>query len=309
MKQLLTGSHVDMTMVEDPPLRTVQNIIILYGLFETEIERWHPADLRDSFFCWSMRKGSGMDPYTPHTYAENIYRATKFLELKEMLLDRENIKGSIGIPEGLFLDWCQVNISLPRGVKPTTLEFRQHRGSVDAEEIKWWTHFCARLFHYAHTLTLNNIKIANVAPPTDEDGNVDFLLQFSQKSILEHLKFPEEGTQYFRAKEREYYDEQSERRSILNAIVLHERMSLRSKHPNKDCKELEQELESQAWYKSSHDEYQKALSADAKEQHRLAEIHRKKKENAVREEARLARGVERKKEREAERRKKQEEQR
>jgi hypothetical protein len=64
--------HIHMTMIEDPPLRTVQNIVLLYGLFEPEIERWHPASQRNNHFCWSMRKGTKLSPYTPHTFSQEI---------------------------------------------------------------------------------------------------------------------------------------------------------------------------------------------------------------------------------------------
>lgn len=79
--------HVHMTTVEGLPLRTVQNIIILYGLFEPEIERWHPASQRDSMFCWSMRKGTDLNPFTPHNFTQDIYATKTLEELKLLIVD------------------------------------------------------------------------------------------------------------------------------------------------------------------------------------------------------------------------------
>jgi hypothetical protein len=203
---------------------------------------------------------------------------------------------AIGIDRAMFENWVQVNISLARGVKPTTLEFRQHRGTLNAKEIKWWTIFCATLFQYAHTLTESGIMIANVQPLGEENGKVDFLLEYSKKSILEHLGFPEEGVKFFRAKEKEYWNDHSARRRSLRARVCEARMWFLARNPtgNMDWKlgeEMERIIQDTPWYEADFKGYIDAKNADVKEQRRRAEVRRRRIENSEREKARALRGL------------------
>lgn len=122
--------HVHMSMTDELPLRTIQNVIILYGLFETEIERWHPASQRESDFCWSLRNGTDLVPYTPHSFTQKIYATQSSEELKKLVIDRTHVAYvSSGIDPAQFANYVHVNISLPRRGKSGTLEFRQHRGT------------------------------------------------------------------------------------------------------------------------------------------------------------------------------------
>jgi len=159
-------------------LDVAKTVMILYGLFEAEIEQWFRVDLRESTYCQSLRLGMEQDRlgraeggsptmimgarYTPREFAERIWAAPGWEELKTETSGR-----SAG--EGLnFMDeddddidyaslarfasrgWTMVGISAARANKPLTLEFRQHQGTIDALVISMWLKLLGRLIRYAH---------------------------------------------------------------------------------------------------------------------------------------------------------------
>ena len=88
----------------------------------------------------------------------------------------------------LHQEWVVVNCSLARGNEPTTIEYRQYQGTVNAG-IKWWGTFCEHVLRYAHFLAQMRIRVE------DEEGaagGFSTVEQLTKKSILDLTEFPEE---------------------------------------------------------------------------------------------------------------------
>lgn len=52
-----------------------------------------------------------------------------------------------------------MNCSLARENNPTMIEYRQYQGTVNVEEVKWWTTFCGQMLGYAHFLAQKRIRV------------------------------------------------------------------------------------------------------------------------------------------------------
>lgn len=154
-----------------------KSVAVLYGLFEAEISSWLPKSQRDNSWCEPVRKGMDKERlqyvydvnksivdvellpgkrFTPREFAQRIYATKNFAELKTEISGwsagewvREglgvgfaNEEASPGVLKGAYplklREWVTVNISMARDNKPTTIEFRQHHGTMDPETIGWW---------------------------------------------------------------------------------------------------------------------------------------------------------------------------
>jgi hypothetical protein len=253
---------------QEMDLQTVKNICVIYGLWEGEIERWHPmgirSDIRDrdrmSQYCTSLRRG--MEGwmfdlrYTPQEFASRVYNQRSFLGLKQELYGNgllvEGLKDGepgeeikrVGAREGDMpgWNWKQVNISFPRGRKKATLEFRQHIGTLQEEEIRWWVLFSGRLLRYAHFLAQVGFELRDEA----EEG-FSFLDEVTKRSLLDIIGFPEEGKSFFRGMERRYWDAAWERKRDLEKKLIAGRVE-RVKNGEKTGDVMDREIMAEEWY-------------------------------------------------------------
>jgi hypothetical protein len=213
--------------------------VVLYGLFEEEIERWHPTSQRFSPYCVSARKGSKIVPYTPKRFAQLIYQTNSVEELRELIFCEEGredrpAQGSLDdevFDYEQFYNYMHINISPPRKNKPHTLEFRHHRGTLDPEEIGWWTEFCAALLAFAHFL--GQLDLAIEDDNFGDHGNYWASLAAGDLSILDLLDFPAEGRAFFEKKKKEY----------MSPFYEHYRMIERE-----NIRDVERQLEEEGYY-------------------------------------------------------------
>ena len=229
----------------DLDLATTQNLIVLYGLFEREIERWFPVSRRNNIWCLSVRFGMEanadcqgpdmitMKPlsttgrrYTPNQFVSSVYATQTLEDLKTAV---------VGYPDPMrngirsrARDYLAVNISPQRSNKPTTIEFRQHHGTVDGNEIKWWVMFCGYLLRYAHLLGQSGHTITDIDEPVDKPNSappfsyVENLAR--RKSILDLISFPEEGKKHFIDQAEKYQDEEFEEDRAYDDRLIEERI-------------------------------------------------------------------------------------
>jgi len=88
-----------------------------------------------------------------------------------------------------------VNFSgLVKDGRPNTVEFRQHAGTTDAEEMYWWVRFCTAMVQLAHRYASTG-EGCPIESWTDDRG-VEVLFEF--------MGFPKEGREFYRRKMEAY---------------------------------------------------------------------------------------------------------
>lgn len=249
------------------PLVTAQNLLCLYGIFELEIATWHPKAMRrhpitgdQNPWCASLRQGMEMETptkpkryYTPQEFTNRIYATTSMRGLKAEVYAGEDATPTEAL--NISADWMTVNVSLQRRNKTLTMEFRQHTGTVDPIEIKWWVLFCGNLFRFAHMLGQTGQKLQDTPPM---DRNNSYLKTLTDQSVLDLIGFSEEGKAYFARKREEYMDDVWDMRRALDETVIQYRIRMRAAGWQTGAA-MERNIERKKWWKV---ENQKILDAD-----------------------------------------------
>jgi hypothetical protein len=222
-------------------LATCQNIIALYGLFESEIEQWLPLRRRDNI-DQAKRVRIGMEhlkynteaaaeekgmlfkrqKYTPQGFTEKVYLTRTLNDLKTIASGA--IPANLAAGSSMAMDTVTANISMARDNKPTTIEFRQHEATIDPDDIYWWALFLGKLVRYAYLLKQVDFKFLDKEPLP-----VPSLVELvTNKSILDLLTFPQEGIQYFAAKKIRFNDLKFNMKRELDNKVVKERIKRRA---------------------------------------------------------------------------------
>jgi hypothetical protein len=175
--------------------------------------------------------------------------------------------------------------------KKSTLEFRQHGGATNSEEIKWWVLFCGHLLSYAHNLTETGLKAEGIEKGAENVGRFEFLQKFTQGSILDHTVSPQEGKVFFRAKKIEYFSAHTERFRCVTGKMIQRMERVAKGEALGDA--MEDAICQQAWFIRDVEEYDAAEMEDKEQIHRWAELERKREENTKRILERVARGARR----------------
>jgi hypothetical protein len=69
----------------------------------------------------------------------------------QLIWNTHNTSGVVGVMTDGYARYFAYNFTSLR--RHGTIEFRQHKGSVDEEEIMKWVEFCTSLFKFAHDST------------------------------------------------------------------------------------------------------------------------------------------------------------
>lgn len=202
----------------DSPLgfATLQNVAALYGLFEDEKGRWLTVRRRDDH-VWTERIRQGMEKiplreffpeaekndrlrYTPQQFTRLIYDAKNVLALKQVLTGEDDETAA----------YVTVNISLARDNKPTTIKFRQHHGTIDAVDLKWWVQFLVYLVKYSYFLAQIGFEVRDKGdlqkiPVKDLDQYSFVESSDTESSILDVISYPAEGKAHFAACAARHY--------------------------------------------------------------------------------------------------------
>ncbi|XMA10333.1 hypothetical protein WAI453_003124 [Rhynchosporium graminicola] len=244
---------------KDISVGIAQNLCALFGLFEHQIEKWFHRRQRNNYWCKDLREGMKtrkmvlIDPtatgdvdleylperrYTPMGYCEGIYECKTLEELKtwccgysrgevtdNLLKDRN---GNISPPDTgcLWRSYTAVHISLARGNKPTTFEFRQHHGTTNAVEIKYWVELCGHLLRFACFLDEAGIQLRDPKRGSLEGSNTPtFLETFVEQDLLEIIGMTEEAKAYFKAQEERFFDQPHDDKRFAEAKLIEERIA------------------------------------------------------------------------------------
>ncbi|KAN0110109.1 hypothetical protein V8E51_006496 [Hyaloscypha variabilis] len=258
-------------------LDVAKAVLVLYGLFEHEIERWLRVDLRKSGFCKSLRLGMEIDKvgrdvdgnaalergarYNPREFAERIYAATTWEELKSEIsgfnigeglrFKKQDTEGWAADHRLVVRGWTAVGISMARGNKPITLEFRQHQGATDATVISWWVKFLGSLIRYAYSVR-RELNLEMRDGQTDPTG-AGFLETLQQtKSILDLIAFDKEGKQHFQNLAVRHRNDEFDAKRAMEARVIQERIR-RTKLPtgNTTGELMDAAIKQEAWYQAA----------------------------------------------------------
>jgi hypothetical protein len=118
----------------------LQNLVVLWAFWEGNIESFHPF-YRRLRYC---------------EYAQSLLSSVRGLEGFSSWMDwaghmyslqsSEEMRNFLGPVTAKFV---KVHISPATEHKRETMEFRKHRGTTDATEIRWWVVFIERVIQYA----------------------------------------------------------------------------------------------------------------------------------------------------------------
>jgi hypothetical protein len=169
------------------PLHVLQNLVILWAYWEANIESFHPFH-RHAY--WNIYAGS-LRASAPHWKLENwerwaahIYGLGSSDELRWFL-------GGVHTPK-----YVKLYISPAREHKRETVEFREHRGTTDAEEIRWWVVFIERVIQFCWSLAQSGFRF--FLP-----GSVMLNMSHTEE-MWGIIEMPEEGSDFLRGKIFEY---------------------------------------------------------------------------------------------------------
>jgi hypothetical protein len=196
-----TGLHVHFALDnnQNMPLLALQNLVMLWAVFESEIERMHPG-IRHGImneYAQGLRRRfltSQAGQIWPENSVESwnafriaIFAAPDVAGLRRLISPpNEENKGK----------YVKIFLSYATAYKPLTVEFREHRGTQNSAEIAWWVIFCRRVFvkafEHAHA-GLTGFLPTQVPP---EMGNLQGLFTYIQLEL--------EGQAFFHAKVEEY---------------------------------------------------------------------------------------------------------
>jgi uncharacterized membrane protein len=203
----------------------MKNVLALYALFEDEIGRWFPVDrMNDNYWARRLRLGQEFSDkltkttklYTPQAFTEAIYAQQNIPDLRAAI-NRGNSTGRN----------IAVHISSEGKNKPTTIEFRQHHGTVDASSIRWWSTFVCQLVKFAYFTAQMGTKIRDhddirnqaLGPQT-----ISFVEELNKKaSILVLVGLSQQGKQHFASMIVKYQDDKQDAMRELDLFVIKER--------------------------------------------------------------------------------------
>lgn len=157
--------HIGLPKGELFPIEVLRNLALLTIAYENHISLLHPerrsngssSDLHsnksDTFYTeddtlrdQTTRNGQVMQSTAlAFERIRNLIMAADHAELAKIMGDRKN-STAYG-----FVDWSRIH----GGCGPATFEFRQHAGTLQAEEIGHWVHFCAGLVQLAYSYARN----------------------------------------------------------------------------------------------------------------------------------------------------------
>jgi len=160
----------------------------VWAYWERDIETFHPF-WRHPKYCEyaqsllsSARGVEGLGSWGE--WAGHVYDLQSSDELRDFLAGRLTAK------------FVKVYISPAREHKRETVEFREHRGTTDAVEIRWWVVFIERVIQYCWRLAESGFRFF---VPGSELWNIN-----NTEDMWRVIEMPEEGRNFLRGKIHEY---------------------------------------------------------------------------------------------------------
>jgi hypothetical protein len=161
--------HIGTPSGESIPLKVLQHLSFLLIIYEDQIARLHPShrrqrsdEIESNKVNFASEYGDTMDTIERQILDEetgemvtrkfeSTYKAVH--EVRRILFEQveqatdpiSHLQRRMGRKRGLIVNFAYLN----RANGPQTIEFRQHAGTVDAEEISHWVKFCLGLVRLA----------------------------------------------------------------------------------------------------------------------------------------------------------------
>lgn len=171
VRNLTTGFHVHCGNGNRGfSLRCLKNLAELVTLFEHQIQSIHSDDRIENFFCASLSlNNTPGGPFHALAQIEKIEDMGTFLE-------------HMNPGEHRFLAYNFLNLQSPRDIQ--TVEFRQHRGTMDTTEILAWVELTTGLVSYCHSVPPDQLMTLMLTFGTDHSFSVLDLLRVIGKTRL-----------------------------------------------------------------------------------------------------------------------------
>lgn len=176
-----TGLHVHLGLESDPGLElpTLKALALLWAISEQAIETIHPPHRHgeNNFWCKSLLNRIEAAPD----------RATKLVHLAFYLVKAENLAQIQSFTGGSL---SKMNISKATEKKKITVEFREHAGTLAADDIQRWVNFCQKML-------LHSVKMAARTSWTKDEMLQMFEDLTDLGYLMELIGLEEVDKQYF----------------------------------------------------------------------------------------------------------------
>ncbi|KAI9872245.1 MAG: hypothetical protein M1830_001871 [Pleopsidium flavum] len=165
------------------PFRTIQNLVATWVVYEDAIEMLQPVHHHGYniplAFTLSTRFPVSANK---ETYRMAIYHCKTLPELRNLVGLYATAGGEAKIN---FLTFSQ-DSGLGRSLQSQahTIEFREHAGTLNADDIKWWMLFTSKMLRFAQALTDANLIF---------DAHGDFHVI----GLLKLIGFPRQGQDFY----------------------------------------------------------------------------------------------------------------
>lgn len=193
----------------------LKNLVVLWGIWEEVIETIHPEErhnLNNEYAqsLWRYKQKIARDyRYRPCERGEIDQDPSlgNFLHKVYGAVDVDHLRAIIGPMDEP--KYSKLHISPPFHLKPLTIEFREHRGTTNSQEILWWVRLLERFLSFASRLTYHRWWC--VAQNAQNDI---FTQNLSLDKLLVLLQFDDEGKAFFNAKVVQYQQEAQARATV-----------------------------------------------------------------------------------------------
>lgn len=165
------------------PFHTLQNLVAIWAIYEDVIEMLQP----DHHHGYNVRLAVSLSTRFPvsadkETYRTAIYHCKTLPELRDLA----GLYATCGGRTKINLLTFSQDSGLGHGLQlqAHTIEFREHVGTLNADDIKWWMLFTSKMLRFAQALTDANLAF-------DAHGDLRVI------DLLDLIGFPREGQEFY----------------------------------------------------------------------------------------------------------------
>ena len=140
---------------------------------------------------------------SPHTKQEHAATEPHLRDASQKAL--ADLLDRIGKRKGHVVNFS----GLVKDGRPNTVEFRQHAGTTDAEEMYWWVRFCTGMVQLAHRYASTG-EGCPIESWTDDRG---------VEVLFELMGFPSEGREFYKRKMEAYATAEGEEAEHVGVFI------------------------------------------------------------------------------------------
>lgn len=174
---LTTGLHVHVGNGNRGfPLRCLKKLALLVTLFEHQIHSVHPDDRTDNFFCDPPSGNLRLqgDPFRVLMQIEGAKDLESFIEL-------------MNPDEHRYTAYNFLNLHPLGGTR--TVEFRQHKGTMDISDILAWIELTTGIVSYCHSIPSDQLMTLILTFGVDHSFSVlDLLRVIGKTHLISHYR-------------------------------------------------------------------------------------------------------------------------